>query len=294
MEDKISPLLERLGLSKIPTNPFLETERDWRRYLLGLNSNFCNETNQQKAEEQMTTATLSITEIIARFESMEKRIAALETELATLKQPAPKPKLEMPAVHKHPQMKADAWQKIDKLMQSPFVVVDTETADLKGEIIQLALINRDGLCMMNQFIKPKGIIAVAAQEVHGISEEKVKDAPPFADVWKSLRPILENVTIVSYGSYDLDRLNSDLRLNKIDYNLAQLRWFNSMPVVANWLGLTFFEGRYGKAGSYKFEKLETVCELLGVQLPAEKAHDALGDVLRTLEVLKAIQKRGAK
>lgn len=224
----------------------------------------------------------TITAILERIAKLEKQVSDLMPKKSAL-----------PAQHPKPEIKSAAWHKIRHLIENTrFAVVDTETADLKGEIVQVAVVGDSGKVVVNSLIKPKGIIAIGAQEVHGITPDMVKDAPSFSEVWEHIRPIFEKITIVSYGSYDQDRFQSDLRTNGIDYDVNDLYWVNAMPIVADYMGIFWREGSGRMKGSFRWEKLVTACELLGVQAPEEHAHTAIGDSYRTLSLIKKIHELG--
>ena len=56
-------------------------------------------------------------------------------------------------------------------------------------------------------INPQAEIESGAYKVHGISQEEVKNAPIFSDVWKEIRPYIENsVSICHNAKYDVDRV----------------------------------------------------------------------------------------
>ena len=67
-----------------------------------------------------------------------------------------------------------------KFSQDP-VYLDTETTglELKDEIVEIAIIDKNGLVLIDSLIKPKQPIPDSATAIHHISNEMVKDSPTF-------------------------------------------------------------------------------------------------------------------
>lgn len=78
------------------------------------------------------------------------------------------------------------------------VILDTETTDLDGRIIEISIIDAaTGTVLMDQLINPQGApICAEARTVHHISPDDLATAPTFTQV----RPRLEDVVA------DLERL----------------------------------------------------------------------------------------
>jgi hypothetical protein len=90
------------------------------------------------------------------------------------------------------------------------VALDTETTDLYGAVVEVAVTRRDGLVFAAR-VKPPVPISDEATAVHGITDEEVARCPPFAAVWPALRPALEGRLIVAYNAaYDRDVLAGEL------------------------------------------------------------------------------------
>src|SRR6266508_989847 len=67
------------------------------------------------------------------------------------------------------------------------VILDTETTDLDGYVVELAVIDAaTGDTLLNTLVNPGEPISDGARWVHGITDEQVADAPPWADVLPKL------------------------------------------------------------------------------------------------------------
>lgn len=71
------------------------------------------------------------------------------------------------------------------------VFLDTETTGLgcSDEIVELSVIDARGDVLIDTLIKPVQPISPDAEAIHGISNEMVRNAPAFAQVWPSLYPL---------------------------------------------------------------------------------------------------------
>src|SRR5690606_105710 len=109
------------------------------------------------------------------------------------------------------------WAKED------FVILDTETTGLSDddEIIEIAIIDRNGHVLLNTLIKPINPISEQAKEIHGISNEDVKNAPYWKEVWKHVLSIIEGKKILIYNAeFDLKMIRNSCYKNNIKIPLS--------------------------------------------------------------------------
>jgi len=159
----------------------------------------------------------------------------------------------------------------DWLQQKP-LFIDTETTGLndRDEICDLAVMDHDGALLLDTLVHPTISIPYGATNVHHITNEMVKGAPAFGDIWLNLRQMLEGRLVVIYNlDYDLPRLIQSARANKIDAKwLKQVNargepgWHCAMKLYAQ------FYGQAGNYGSYRWQKLEVAARQCGLQLPS--------------------------
>lgn len=87
-----------------------------------------------------------------------------------------------------------------KWFNEDFYILDTETTDLHGEIIEISIIDKEGNTIYDQLIKPFGKISEGARNVHQISDDMLSDKPTWKDVYGDLKPLLESKLILIYNS----------------------------------------------------------------------------------------------
>lgn len=172
-----------------------------------------------------------------------------------------------------------------------FLVLDTETTGLyDGEIVQLALIDSDGQTWINTLIKPVKPIPADATAIHGITDEMCKDAPSWPEVADILKSDLHGKRLVVYNAV-FDR--GMMHKSQERHNLPKIEWKD----IASWHcameAYAEYWGDYNSyRGNFKWQKLEAAAGRCGVKV--ENAHQALGDCLMTLGVVKHMLESEAK
>lgn len=189
----------------------------------------------------------------------------------------------------HKRLEAVEWAK--DLFKKEFLILDTETSGVRGgfhEIVQIAVINSAGDTLLNTLVKPVKPERVLewssggkrAVDIHGLTPQMLADAPMFPAVYVQLRPIVEGRNVVVFNAaFDKQMIDGDCRRHQ----LAKL------PVKKYHCAMLKYAEYYGKWNAsrrdFRWQSLETACEQLQIHLSG-RAHNALGDCLSTLEVLK--------
>lgn len=91
------------------------------------------------------------------------------------------------------------------------VVVDVETTgpSSQDEIIDFSIVRAgDGVVLFDSLIKPQEKIKYQAYRIHGISEDDLKDAPCFVDVFEEINDILHLQNAIAYNSPFDERLTN--------------------------------------------------------------------------------------
>ena len=160
--------------------------------------------------------------------------------------------------------------------------IDTETTGLTNDddILQIAAVKIDSDTWditerFTSLVKPRAPITPAAELIHGISYDMVKNAPRLEDVLSSSRlKVLISEADVVFGhnvSFDIRFIGLELFQDKkvLDtLHLARVAW----PMLRS-------------------HRLQTLVQHLG--LPSRSAHDALGDVESCVDVLKLFKNSGS-
>jgi Exonuclease len=82
------------------------------------------------------------------------------------------------------------------------VILDTETTDLDGYVVELAVLDAaTGDVLLDTLIDPGCPVQPGARRVHGISDEQLAGAPPLAEVWPRLLEITADRTVLAYNAF---------------------------------------------------------------------------------------------
>jgi len=179
---------------------------------------------------------------------------------------------------------------LEMMERNDYVVLDTETTGLhRGEICQIAIINPSGETLLNSYVKTVNPIPLAAQQIHGISDAMVADAPTWNTVSEQVREIVAGRDVVVYNAtYDRKMMHQSAEaagMPKTDWKTFSW-WYCAMLSYAEYRG--DWNDYYG---NYRWHKLSNAARQCGVKV--ENAHDALGDCLMTLGVMKYMANENA-
>jgi DNA polymerase-3 subunit epsilon len=167
---------------------------------------------------------------------------------------------------------ARLWAK--ELLSQPdtWVILDTETTGLDiyfDEIVQIALLAPDGQTLFESYVKPSKPISNRAKAVHGISNEIVRGAPTFAEIYSRLIELIQGKKLVIYNAgFDwnfLVRQSDEAGLDYFPFDKP----ICAMEMYSQYIG----EWNYYH-GNYKWQKL-----------PGGD-HSALGDARATLKIIQ--------
>lgn len=172
----------------------------------------------------------------------------------------------------------------DALASENYVVLDTETTGLDGEVCQVGIIDATGKTLLDILVKPVHPIPEDATRVHGITNDDVADALNFGAV----RPIIINLisgrdVIVYNATFDRKLLHLSAEaegLPKVDYK-GFSRWHCAMEAFAPIYGE--YNAYYG---TYRWKSLSIAAAYFGIE--ADGAHTAIADCRTTLAVCKAM------
>ena len=163
-------------------------------------------------------------------------------------------------------------------LERPIIFFDLETTGLtigKDHIVELCFIRQDpNGCERAETLRfnPGMHIPKASSDVHGITDEDVKDCPTFAEKAEELARVFEGCDLAGYNSnrFDVPMLAEEFAFAGIDIHIEE-KWLIDVQNIFHKM-----EQRTLVA-AYKF--------YCGRNL--EDAHSALADTRATLEVLEA-------
>lgn len=171
---------------------------------------------------------------------------------------------------------------IDLIKSGDYVILDTETTGLNnGEICQIAIIDSDGYTLLNSLVKPTCSIPDEASRVHGITNERVARAATWTNVAPVVEEIIRDRNVIVYNAdYDYRMFRQSSKAVGIP-QIPPGDWQCAMLTYAE-----FYGDWNDYRGNYRWQRLSDAATQQNIKI--ENAHDALGDCLMTLGVLKAM------
>ncbi|MGR5269742.1 exonuclease domain-containing protein [Vibrio astriarenae] len=197
----------------------------------------------------------------------------------TLKQKAATQKLIASNLSKSP--KGKAIELCKKLVTNDAIVIDTETTDLHGVAIQIALVScKTREVLFKSYIATDEPISSGAFEVHGICNEMLVDAPSAAEVQEKVTELCEGRYLVAF--------------NAIFDELALDRTFEDVRELKNWTCAMFDVAVpvFGYTNRYGTISLSRAMSCAGIEWRGE-AHDAASDALAAADLIYKIAKKEA-
>jgi len=163
-------------------------------------------------------------------------------------------------------------------LKNPIIFFDLETTGINiaaDRIVEISYLKVDlngNERSSTLRINPGIPIPPRVTEIHGISDEDVKDAPTFQEVAKSLAREFEGCDLAGYNSirFDIPLLAEEFLRAGVDIDLKRRKFVDVQVIFMKMEPRTL-------SAAYKF--------FLGKEL--EGAHSALTDTLATYEVLQA-------
>lgn len=172
-----------------------------------------------------------------------------------------------------------------------YVVFDTETTGLLpsegDEIVQIAAVRivngrRVESEVFDTLVNPGRRIPPASTEIHGISDAMVEDAPDIVDVGRRFHKFVEGAVLVAHNApFDMEFL----RRKELAIGLN----FDNPILDTVLLSAVVF-------GQSETHSLDALTHRLGITIPEEARHTAIGDTIATadafLKLMPALRARG--
>lgn len=162
-----------------------------------------------------------------------------------------------------------------------FYVLDTETTGTgsRDQICQIGIIDKHGKVALDTLIKPTVKISSGASAVSGITNDMVKDAPTFMDIYTEISSLLAGSTVIAYNmDFDWKMLEQSVGIFKMPMFRVQTKDC-AMKQYAKYRGV--WNAKYR---SYRWHSLTEAVAY--EKLVLANAHTAVGDVVMTLELIK--------
>jgi DNA polymerase-3 subunit epsilon len=163
-------------------------------------------------------------------------------------------------------------------LTKPIAFFDLETTGIKvatDRIVEISIVRQqvDGTTKIKTLrINPEMPIPPEVTEIHGISDEDVRDCPTFKQVARELAQFLENCDLAGYNSnhFDIPLLVEEFLRAEIDFELKGRRFVDVQNIFHK------MEPR-NLSAAYKFYCSKDLVN----------AHSAEADTIATYEILKA-------
>lgn len=163
-------------------------------------------------------------------------------------------------------------------LKKPLAVIDLETTGTNlgtDRIIEIAIVKllQDGTQVVKRkLVNPQMPIPRAVTELHGITDEMVKDAPTFKQIAHELKQVLDGCDLAGYNSnrFDIPMLVEEFLRAEVDFDLRNRKLVDVQKIFH------LMEQRTLSA-AYKFYCNKN----------HENAHSAEADALATVEILNA-------
>lgn len=163
-------------------------------------------------------------------------------------------------------------------LERPIAFIDLETTGINlatDRIIEVAIIKilpDKTKVVKHKMVNPEMPIPKASSDIHGITDDKVKDAPTFKEVANELKQFIDNADLSGYNSnrFDVPLLMEEFLRANINFDMANRRMLDVQTIFHMMEKRTL-------GAAYKF-----YCEKELID-----AHSAEADATATWEILEA-------
>jgi DNA polymerase-3 subunit epsilon len=162
--------------------------------------------------------------------------------------------------------------------------LDTETTGLTftDQIVEICVLDHDGTVLVDSLIKPLVRISVSAANIHGITNEMVKNAPTWAELWPVIESILSSRRIAIYNSeFDVRMMQQSHRRHGMAWSLPDEHFLCIMQLYAQYFGQ--WDSR---RGSYRWHSLQAAGRQCRIALP--NTHRAQADAALARALMRHI------
>lgn len=184
----------------------------------------------------------------------------------------------------------NVMQRAKAVLELQPVFLDTETTGTgpTDRIIQLGIVDDSGNTLFESLVNPEMPIPSESSAVNGITDEMVKDAPVWTQIWSAVESVLKGRVIGIYNAeFDLRLLRQTNKAYGLPTGIESSQAFCVMKLFA-----AFYGEWNARNNGFKSQKLEFAGRFL--QIPLPNSHDAIDDARLTAALTHAIADYTAK
>ncbi len=147
--------------------------------------------------------------------------------------------------------------------------LDTETSNLEGEVIEIAVLDARGTVLISSLVHPREPIDPRATRIHGITDAMVADAPEWVELYEPVRGIVHARHLIAFNAaYDMKRVaHSSSLCGRPGLGCC---WHDVMIPAS-----ILFGEWDGSHGNWRYQKLAGLCRWAGLEL--SEFHRAIPD-----------------
>ena len=178
-------------------------------------------------------------------------------------------------------MTQNATTRARAILQDGPLFFDTETTGLSNsaEIVEIGVVDVEGNTVLESLVRPRRRIPADVIALHGISNEMVRDAPTWAEVWPDVRQLFNGRRV---GIFNAD---FDLRMMRQSHGQHGLPWeeYGGNAFCVMKLYARYYGERLGIRNA-KWQSLRNAGRQCGIALP--NTHRAVGDAKLTCAIFR--------
>lgn len=175
-------------------------------------------------------------------------------------------------------------QRAKAVLELQPIFLDTETTGTgqTDRIIQIGIVDTQGEKLYESLVNPGMPIPAESSAVNGISDEMVKDAPVWTQIWPDVDAILRGRVIGIYNAdFDLRLLRQTNKTYGLPMSIETNQAFCAMKLFA-----AFYGEWNARNNGFKSQKLEFAGRFFAIPIP--NSHDAIDDARLTAALTLAI------
>lgn len=175
-------------------------------------------------------------------------------------------------------------QRAQAVLELQPIYLDTETTGTGqiDRIIQVGIVNTEGETLFQSLVNPGMPIPAESSAVNGITDDMVREAPAWTQIWPDVEAILRGRVIGIYNAeFDLRLLRQTNKAFGLPMSLETNQAFCVMKLFA-----AFYGEWNARNNGFKSQKLDFAGRLLKIPIP--NSHDAIDDARLTAALTQAI------